>query len=187
MSVVKGDRGLSDKEFWKLSLKIEAEITVVLLHDFGIKPKLYTIENYAEALHMTTDDAVKFHAICERYGVTQIKLDFPEWYVDDLRQWTFECLKRMRQNLRDAWEVYPYYESQFYARRGYQDDARRACAELLDIFSVLKRLGIVKAEKYVSYLNDVTQEIELIRSWSKQDNKILRRIREREAGTGTTK
>ena len=187
MSVVKGDRGLSEKEFWKLSLKIEAEITIVLLHDFGIKPKLYTIENYAESMHMTDVDAAKFRAICEKYGVTQIKLEFPEWYVDDLRKWTFECIKSMRQNLREAWECYPYYESQFYTRRGHQDDARRACADLLDIFSVLKRLGIVKAEKYVSYLNDVTQEIELIRAWSKQDNKILRRIREREAGTGATR
>lgn len=79
MSVVKGDLGLSDKEFWKLSLKIEAEITVVLLHDFGIKPKLYTIENYAAALHMEAEDAAKFHAICAKYGVSQIKLDFPAW------------------------------------------------------------------------------------------------------------
>lgn len=185
MSVVQGDRSLSEKKFWKQSLKVEAEITVILLHDFGIRDRIMSLDKYIEYMKMSPDDAVVFKEVCKLYDIDHMELNLPDWYIDKIRNWAFDCLIRIRQNLRDAWSVYPYYESQYYKRRDYQDDARRACSELLDIFLVMKRCNILKAEKYVQFITDINVEIQLIRDWSKRENSILRQIKLRQAGTKT--
>ena len=181
MSVVYGKRGLSDMEFWKFLCRIEKNMIFLLLHDFGVKNRSREPDFYCRILKFSEEDKQKLLELCEKYSIGKITDDYPEWLIKRFRDKILDTLASIKQNIRDANEVYPYYESEFYERRKYQDDAIRGCGELYDIFTLCKDTMPVDADRYEKFVNAIEHEADLLKGWRKSDNRILKQIRKREA------
>jgi hypothetical protein len=179
MSVVYGERGLSSMEFWRQARILEKIFMNLLLHDFGIKSRSRQPEFYASVLKMEEVDAKQFADLCEKYHITKITDRFPEWMIETRRTQVLEILQRMKRCIRDANEVYPYYESEFYERRKYQDDAIRACGELYDVFTACYDTLPIDADRYDRITIEIEKEATLLKGWRKSDNRILKQIRNR--------
>ena len=186
MSVVYGKRGLSSMEFWKQLCRLEKEMIFLLLHDFGVRSRSRQPDFFAKILKMTDEDKRTLLEICEKYSIAKITDDYPEWLINRYRDRVLDTLTRIKQNVRDANEVYPYFESEFYDRRRYQDDAIRECGELYDIFTLCKETLPVDADRYERLVQKIEQVATLLRGWRKSDNRILRQIQKRES-EGKTK
>lgn len=182
MSVVYGKRGLSEMEFWKHLCRIEKEIIFLLLHDFGVKNRTRDPDFFCKVLKMTDDDRKTLKELCEKYKITKITDDYPEWLINRYRDKVLDTLARIKQNIRDANEVYPYFEPEFHERRRYQDDAIRGCGELYDIFTLCKGTLPIDADRYERFVQKIEYEATLLKGWRKSDNRILRQIRKRESG-----
>lgn len=180
MSVVYGKRGLSDMEFWKQLCRLEKEIIFLLLHDFGVKNRSREPDFYSRILKFSDEDATAFKELCEKYGITKITDDYPEWLITRYREKVLDTLASIKKNVRDANEVYPYYESEFFARRNYQDDAIRQCGELYDIFTLCKETLPIDIDRYDRFVKKIEHVATLLKGWRKSDNRILRQIRKRE-------
>jgi hypothetical protein len=181
MSVVYGDRGLSNTQYWKELLALERDFRLYLLRDFGVKRRTREPEWYIHTLRMTPDHARQFRDLCAEYGVEKITDRFPEWLVDDMRHDILDVLRRLKRNIRDAYDVYPYYVSEYFKRRNYQDDAIRNCGELYDIFTTCKDTFPINADLYDQYVEKIEHVCDLLKAWRKLENPILKQIREREA------
>ena len=182
MSVVYGKRGLSEMEFWKQICRIEKNMIFLLLHDFGVKNRSREPDFFCRILKFSDEDKAAFTEICEKYSISKVTDNYPEWLINMYREKILKTLASIKQNIRDANEVYPYYESEFFARRNYQDDAIRGCGELYDIFTLCKETLPVDADKYDRFVKHIEYEATLLKGWRKSDNRIIRQIRERESG-----
>ena len=180
MSVVYGKRGLSEMEFWKHLCRMEKEIIFLLLHDFGVKNRTRDPDFFCKVLRMSEEDRKTLKELCEKYKITKITDDYPEWLINRYRDKVLDTLARIKQNIRDANEVYPYFESEFYDRRRYQDDAIRECGELYDIFTLCKGTLPIDADRYDRFVNQIEREATLLKGWRKSDNRILKQIRKRD-------
>ena len=181
MSVVYGDRGLSDMEFWKQLCRLEKDIIFLLLHDFGVKNRSREPDFYCRILKFTEEDRKAFTELCEKYGISKVTDNYPEWLINRYRDKVLDILAKIKQNIRDANEVYPYYASEYYKRRDYQDDAIRECGELYDIFTLCKETLPIDADRYERFVKRIEYVATLLTGWRKSDNRIIRQIRKREA------
>ncbi len=179
MSVVYGERGLSAMEFWKQVCRLEKDIIFILLHDFGIKNRTKTPDFYTRILNFTEEDAAKLKELCDKYNITKITDQYPEWLIKYFRETILKIITQLKQNIRDANEVYPYYESEYYTRRYFQDNAIRKCGELYDIFTVCKDALPVDAERFERFVARIENIATLLKKWRKSDNRILREIKKR--------
>lgn len=179
MSVVYSKRGLSEMEFWKQLLKIEKLFIIFLLKDFGVKNRSREPEFYIKAYKMSDEDAEEFTKLCDSYGIAKITDNYPEWLIEKFRSDLLEILQRLKRNIRDANDVIPAFESEYYERRYYQDEAIRCCGELYDEFSLIKDILHVDPEKYMRYVGMIEYEATLLKGWRKADNKLLRQIKKK--------
>ena len=182
MSVVYGKRGLSEMEFWKHLCRMEKDMIFLLLHDFGVKNRSREPDFYCRILKFSEEDAKIFKELCDKYSIAKITDDYPEWLINRYRDRILDILAAMKQNIRDANEVYPYYESEFYERRKYQDDAIRECGELYDIFTLCKETLPIDIERYERFVQKIEREATLLKGWRKSDNRILKQIQKRDSG-----
>jgi hypothetical protein len=168
-------------EFWKQICRIEKNIIFLLLHDFGVKNRSREPDFFVKVLKFSEDDKEAFTEICEKYGIGKITDEFPEWLINRYRERILDTISSIKQNIRDANEVYPYYESEFYERRKYQDDAIRGCGELYDVFTLCKETLPVDADRYERFVQLIQYEATLLKGWRKSDNRILRQIQKRDS------
>lgn len=180
MSVVYGERGLSNMEFWKQLCKMEKDMIFLLLHDFGVKNRSREPDFFFNIMNFSEEDKLKMRMLCIKYDITKITDTYPEWLITRYRDMILNILTKIKQNIRDANEVYPYYESEFYDRRRYQDDAIRACGELYDVFTLCRNTLPVDAERYDRFVDQIEYVSTLLKGWRKADNRILRQIKQRD-------
>lgn len=181
MSVVAGLRSISEMRFWKVICRIEYKFTFMLLRDFGVKTRTRTPEFYEGVQQMSEDDAVVFSELCERYNMQNIEDKYPKWLIDFYRTRTLNLIYDIKSKLRRAYAVYPTREFQYKQRRTYQDEARRGCCELYDLFMTAKMVLHGNANCYETYLRDIDELDDAIAEWAKSENRMLTRIRIDEA------
>lgn len=182
MSVPKSDQNLSQMEFWKNACALEKELVFIVLHDFGIKPRVREPNFFAKVYKMKTEDAIVFNGLCEQYGIVRVTEDYPAWVLDFNRCRIIRLLAELKENIRSANDVYPYYKAEYIARRGYQDEAIRCCGKLYDAFTLVKEMLSINPDKYMSVVEKIERERALLKGWRKSDNKIMAQIRKREQG-----
>lgn len=180
MSVVYGDRGLSTMEFWKQLCKLEKKVVFILLRDFGVKSKTRNLEYYSHVVNMTDEDRKQFLGIADKYGITQLDETYPQWLLTFLRDGIMSIIESIKKNIRDANEIIPWKEFEYYDRRHYQDEAIRGCGELYDKFTLCKEILPIDANKYTEITNQIEFIATLLTAWRKSDNHFLRDIQTRE-------
>ena len=169
-------------EFWKNACALEKQMVFIVLHDFGIKPRVREPNFFAKVYKMKAEDAITFNGICEQYGIIRTTEDYPEWLMEMLRKTIIEKLMELKENIRSANEIYPYYRQEYIDRRRYQDEAIRCCGKLYDSFTLVKEMLSINPDKYMSVVEKIERERDLLTGWRKADNRIMAQIRKREQG-----
>ena len=167
-------------EFWKNANALEKELTFIVLKDFGIKPRTREPNFFSKVYNMKAEDAIMFNGLCEQYKITRVTEDYPAWIMDYHRRRIIELLASLKENIRSANEVYPYYRAEYIARREYQNEAIRSCGKLYDAFTTVKNTFSINPDKYMGVVEKIERERTLLKGWRKADNKILQQIRKRE-------
>ena len=182
MSVPLSERNLSQMEFWKNANALEKELAFIVMKDFGIKPRVKDVNFYSKTYKMESEDATKFNELCEQYHITRVTEDYPSWLIEYYRHHTLELLADLKENIRSANEVYPYYREEYIVRREYQNEAIRCCGKLYDTFTMIKNTLSIDPDKYMGVIEKIERERALLKGWRKSDNKIMAQIRKREQG-----
>lgn len=169
-------------EFWKNAEAIEKDLTFIVLKDFGIKPRPREPNYLSKTYGMNEEDAIIFNGICDKYFISKLEEDYPQWLLDYHRCRIIHLLTDLKEAIRSANEVYPYYREEYITRRHYQDEAIRCCGKLYDAFTTIKNTLPINPDKYMFVVEKLEKERVLLKAWRKSDNRIMAQIKKREQG-----
>ena len=160
MSVLKSKRKTSRLEFLHNAYVIQRSFALLLLRDFGTKPKIRATRFFAAINKMSEEDKNAFLDLTDKYGITSIVDEYPEWLISDMRNRVLQEARFLVRNIIQANSIYPAYVSE------YMD---------------------VDVNKYLPYVDMIEKEIALLRAWRKSDNRLLERAKQNEAKRLNTK
>ena len=69
MSEPKGKRGMTSTEFYAAAQRLNAEITNLLLRDFGAKPSSRDLWSFCHNAKMSSEDKLAYTQLCEKYHI----------------------------------------------------------------------------------------------------------------------
>ncbi len=170
-------------EFWKNASALEKELTFIVMRDFGTKPRAKEPNFFSKVYKMSVEDAITFNGICEQYGIVRATEDYPAWLLEYHRRHMIELLASLKENIRCANEVYPYYREEYITRRQYQDEAIRCCGKIYDALTTIKNTLDISPDKYMGVVEKIERERVLLKGWRKSDNSIMTNIIKREKQT----
>jgi hypothetical protein len=157
-------------------MKLRDIITKFLLKDFNLKPKVRTVEAVTKKYKMDIHDAEQFCGLCNKYNVNNILEDYPYWLVSEMRSNVLECLRSMIRNITIANSIYPYSLYECDMRRYHQNLAIGECEYLLQEFHYIMNNISLDANKIMPYVQLIEEEIMLLKTWRKSDNKIKKAV-----------
>lgn len=172
MSVPVGKRGESKVEFLHLVFKLQKEMTLLFIRDFGVKPvnrKLRTFTNHA---NMDNDDRKSFEEICNKYHI-DVESEWPLWLIEHYRVKFMSILDDLEENVVTANTIYPNsndYEYWHNLRRKHQKLAQADCYRLLRAMQNICYVMPVDKEKLMPYVDLIQQELEAIKKWQSRTN-----------------
>ena len=168
MSVLARKRNLSKYEFYKNAVCLRRQLTLLLLRDFGMK----MVRNLTiRTEHMEPQDADLLIGVLEKYHLTKIPGEYPEWLVEKLRGevWRHAC--DLVSHVTRAYTVWATNRAEAEERRLEQDRAISSCECLYKDLELALSVLPVKAEKYMPYVDLIEKEIALLKGWRKGDNR----------------
>lgn len=180
MSVLKSKRKTSRLEFLHNAYAIQRTIVLLLLRDFGVKAKVRTVKAFSTVYKMTDEDKECLLKIMDRYGITSITEEYPEWLIDDMRNRVLSECRALVRNIIQANSIYPHTRGEFADRRRYQTMAIGNCEQLIQELQYVISIINVDANKYLPYVDMIDREVALLRGWRKSDNRLLTKIKENE-------
>lgn len=156
-------------------------MTDLMLRDFGIKEKNRKTEIIPKTYHMSDEDKKVFLELCEKYTITSTVESYPEWLIREFRESILGILRDLLRNITAANSIYPTTEIEFAERRTLQTRAIGNCEQLLQELQYVISVVPVNAQKYMPYVDMIQYEVALLRGWRKSDNKLLKKIRAKQA------
>lgn len=187
MSVLKSKRKTSRLEFLHNAYVIQRSLALLLLRDFGTKPKIRATRFFAAINKMSEEDKDIFLDLTDKYGVTSIVDEYPEWLISDMRNRVLQEARFLVRNIIQANSIYPAYVSEYMDRRRYQTMAIGNCEQMLQEMQFVISILNVDVNKYLPYVDMIEREIALLRAWRKSDNRLLERAKQNEAKRLNTK
>lgn len=180
MSVPKSERGLSQMEFYKTAIVLRERMTFLLLRDFGVKSKVKEFDTYCAQQSMDDDDKAMFATLLEKYNLgNKIVEQFPSWFIDKERGFFDDKLRELIMNITMANAIFITSEREYDERRIWIDRAIGNCDQLLQEMQYIIKVLPVDVEKLMPYVGLIRQEIALLKGLRKNDNKALRKVREK--------
>lgn len=180
MSVPKSERGLSQMEFYRTAIVLRERITFLLLRDFGVKPKVKEFDAYCAQQGMNDDDKAVFATLLEKYNLgNKIVEQFPSWFIDKERSFFDEKTRELIMNITMANAIFITSEREYDERRICIDKAIGNCDQLLQEMQFVIKVLPVNVEKLMPYVELIKQEIALLKGLRKNDNKALKKVREK--------
>ena len=180
MSVPKSERGLSQMEFYRTAIVLRERITFLLLRDFGVKSKVKEFDAYCAQQGMNDDDKAVFATLLEKYNLgNKIVEQFPSWFIDKERSFFDEKTRELIMNITMANAIFITSEREYDERRIYIDKAIGNCDQLLQEMQFVIKVLPVNVEKLMPYVELIKQEIALLKGLRKNDNKALKKVREK--------
>ncbi len=153
MSVVKSQRKESKFEVLHHAYQLRKEITDMLLHDFGYRPK-------------------PKEGVTENEYQQQRRYAFESWFIQDSREVIIKRMRDLIANLIAANTMYPVNDAEWTERRLYQDRAIINCYQLLQELQYAIETIHPDINRYTRLALEIDTEIKLIKGWRKSDNKV---------------
>ena len=178
MSVVAGKRGTTQVDFFKRAYRLNDSITQLLIRDFGIKSRLRDLTTFTYSAKMSKKDREKFMELCNKYSI-DVEASFPYWLIEHYREKILNILAEMINNITQAYTIYPGSLAECELKRRYQWSAISNCYQLLQSFQIAIRNLPVNITKYETFVTEIKAEIESLKEWKKNGNKVFNKFKER--------
>lgn len=177
MSVLKANRKPSPFEVEHYAYKVRATITDLALRQFGLKeykgkPKPDAYDKWSQQQKDGYDKCVTKNK--ERYEA------FCEWFIPDEQKVILNLCRNMIHEIFLANEIFPQYICECDERRIHQDLALGYCENLIQELQYVITTLPVNIEKYETITSMIVHEQDLIKGWRKSDNKVRKKILEKE-------
>lgn len=177
MSVLKANQKPSHFEVEHHAYKIRTVITDLALRKFGLKeyaekPKPETYSKWSQQQKDGYDKSVAKNK--ERYEA------FIEWFIPDEQKSILNLCRNMIHEIFLANEIYPQHLCECDERRLHQDLAIGYCENLIQELQYVITTLHVNIEKYETITKMIVHEQNLIKGWRKSDNKVRKKILEKE-------
>ena len=179
MAIPKYKRTSESKlQFMHNALELRKKITNLLLRDFGLKDKVRNTKAFLNnTCKMDESDSQAVMDIMQKYNLNKEIVDeYPKWWVDYERSLIMNLLSELISNIIQANSIYVSTEQEYHNRRTYWNNAIGNCNTLLNEFEYIRHVLPIDAEKYMSYVDMINNEIALIKGVRKSDNKVLKKL-----------
>lgn len=181
MSVLKNKRKTSRLEFLHNAYVMQRTFVMLMLRDFGTKAKIRSTNFFAKLFKMEEEDKEKFLEIADKYKISAITEEYPEWLIVDMRNRLQQELRLLIRNIIQANSIYPVYMFEFEDRRRYQTAAIGNCEQILQEMQYIMYVLDVNVNKFLPFVDMIDKEIALLKAWRRSDKRLLPHIREHEA------
>ncbi len=178
MTVIKSKRNLSEMEFFRNALILRRSITTMLLRDFGVKDKCRSVKLFEHLAKISDADKNIIEPIFEKYNITTISAEWPDWLLTKFRDATYDFSKNIIHYIVAANTIYPTSLPESIQRRELQNAAIYSCQQLLIEMQFIISILPVNADKLQCYIDSIEKEIFLLRRWRKSDNKVVRLLKD---------
>lgn len=174
MAVLARKRTLSQMQFYMTAIDLRKSITFILLRDLGVKNKVRTLKFIEKG--MAPEDAKTLNNITDKYGMNSLINEYPEWFIDKIRNSIWDILRDMMLNITWAYSIWATCKAEAEARRVYQDKAIADCESLIKELELALDILPVNSEKYMPYVDKILKEEALLKGWRKSDNKRYKEL-----------
>jgi hypothetical protein len=121
-------------------------------------------------------DKEQFLQITDKYNMTSIIDEYPEWLINDVRNRILQECRFLVRNIIQANSIFPCLETECDDRRRYQTAAIGNCEQLLQELQYLISVIDVDLNKFMPYVDLIEKEIALLKAWRKSDNRLRKRV-----------
>lgn len=175
MAVPVRNRSQAANAFRYKAIQLQKDMTLLLLRDFGVKSKEFSIDYYSKINKMSAEDQELFTDILARYNLTDhLVASYPAWLLDYYRKNILATLHELCSDLTmivSMEEKTPVSNlKEFYCRQQYANHAVGSCQELLqemqDVLSVLP----VNANKLMPYTEHILELRKLVMDYRNKTN-----------------
>lgn len=174
MSVVKGKRKLSRYEAQHNFFKLRAEVTQLMMNDFGFSEKKYRqfIEKYKNS-HKESPNVdelvIRWETRCEA---------FKKWFINKEQDAVLELLRKIEVEFTIGISIFPSATPakimEFIMRRRHIDNAIGYCYALKQEMNYIIRTLPVDLNKYKQFAKKIDRQIELYKIVRTADNKLIK-------------
>jgi len=170
-------RNLSGVEFIDKFHRIRKEIILILMRDFGIKARTYTVSLLEDIYSIDPEDKEMLEAITYKYGIDSAIIDkYPEWLINGWRNEIMMILNNIGIEIECANAIYITNLDEYYLRRNHWDNAIGYIYALKDKLHEVIDCIQVRVNAYEAVFKLIRDEIKLLKSVRKSDNKILSKL-----------
>lgn len=177
MSVPEYKRTPSKMEFLSNFHKLRKEINLILMRDFGIKKRVYTVNLISEIYELSDEDKSTFENLMNKYGMDSSEIEkYSAWLVAAWRNETREIMTQLGVQIELANSIYITCKEEYAARRIAWDNAIGYCNALKDKLQEVISTIKVNVGAYEVVAELLQKEINLIKGVRKSDNQILTKL-----------
>ena len=174
MSVPVYKRNESKIEFLSKFNKIRHETIMILMRDFGVKARSYSVHLLEDIYSFSKEDRKIFEELSEKYEISSYPIDkYPNWLINGWRNEIMMILNNIGIEIQCANSIYITNVQEYYNRRNHWNNAIGYCMALLDKLHEIIRSIRVKLGAYEQVFELIMEEIKLLKAVRKSDNKIL--------------
>ena len=172
MSVPLNKRSESRVEFLHTLFKLQKELTLLFIRDFGAKPVTRKLKSFVHSAKMAEEDRIAYMALCEKYHI-DVEAEWPLWLIEHYRTKLLAIMESLETNVVTANTIYPTsndYEYWHNLRRKYQKLAQADCYRLLRAMQNICYILPVDKEKLMPYIELIEKELNAIKAWQARTN-----------------
>ena len=184
MSVDAYKRKESNVEFLNNFDKIRKNSYQILMRDFGIKKRQYSIHLIEEIYKLDENDQATLEQIMEKYKISSAAVDkYPEWIITTWRTDIAKLLTSIGIEIRVFNSVYisdkslKIAEQEYLLRREHIAKAIGYLWALKDKFQEIIMIVDVSLGAYVAVNKKIDHEIKLLKGVRQADNKLFDKIK----------
>ena len=179
MAVLKNDRGISEMEAYNTAAKLRAELTRILLRNFGIKTtKGKCLGSFTEEeIKKITEENPRIgkfirmaYKLEEELETHEILREYPAWVTEMLREKVITTLNNLVDHVVRA-NGYPVNFHELEIRRDYQNAAIKDCEILLQDLQYAMQILPIDVNKLLPYVDKIEFEIAVLKGWRKANGK----------------
>jgi len=175
MAVPEYKRNQSNIQFLDTFHKLRKNTTFILMRDFGIKPRTYTVELLDEIYEISEDDKKTLHELMSKYGMNSSEIEkYPKWLIDSWRKEIRWILKMIGTEIEIANSIYineATAEEDYQKRKQHWELAIGYCNALKDSLNEIIDTVKVKIGAYTDVTQMIEKEISLLKGVRKSDRK----------------
>ncbi len=183
MSVPLGRRNESNLEFLHLLGKLQKNLTLLFIRNFGVKCITRDLKTFTHSAKMPEGDRNLFSAICNKYHI-DVETEWPMWLIEHYREKILRILDSMEENIVTANTIYPNSADYLYwhnLRRKHQKLAQADCYKLLRAMQNICYILPVDKEKLMPYVEMIQQEIDALKKWQNRTNAQYKKFCQKKA------